>query len=883
MKSIFYILIFCFSSISIWSQSTSVVDFKVRNKTSKEAILSLCELQNLDVYLSDNLFKSIQRNNYSFSKKPLSFIISEILKDESLDFELSSLSLTIFPKNRSFFTISGYIEDQYNGEKLIGANVFIANTAIGCNSNEYGFYSFEIESGSQVISYSYLGYTTHDLHLNLVNDTSINIQLEYSLAIEEIIIRDSISTNNTFNTILNYPSIDLSDFEIKPTLGGESDVIRQIQQKTGVQTGPDGLGGLHVRGGNADQNLILLDGVPIYNPFHAFGIFSLFDSDILNYVSYHSGLFPAKYNGRVSSIIDVRTKEGNNRRFGGKVSSSLFASKIMLEGPIQKEKSSFILSMRRTHLDPFFKRLSLVEEPTQYQIQKDSLHFYFGEVLLKANFQLSKKDKLFTSFYYGEDGYYSLNQSIYDNGIITSKDLKQQRLKWGNLLGVVRHTTEITSKLFLKSTLTYSQFNFNSKESQRLNYENLNANEIENSTAQNIFRSKITDQSMRVDFDYFPNTKHHITFGSYVINRIFKPGIIAIEDNSIEIFDNEQPLDSLFSFPTINTIENSIYIEDEFKLNESIGFSVGFNASRYGVQNTSYYNFEPRILVENYVTSQLKLGLAFSQNSQNVQVLSRSSFLQPSDLWVPSTAKIRPQKSWVGEFSILYQYLEKWNVLMKVYYKEMKNLITYSEGANFISNTITPTPYEWENSVTQGRGNSIGSELNIEYKHRSFMGNIGYSYTETDRQFEEINNGNPFPFRYDLNHILNIYLQYKLNSKSSISALFNFSSGLKINVPIGKWSTGQQQSGELSSNSFIYYGTKNSFSLQPSHRLDLNYNYRFFSKLGEIFTTLGVNNTYNNKNELFIDVKYDLEDETFKYYRTTFLPLLPYFKLSLAF
>ncbi len=846
-----------------------VYDFEITDQTLPESLWQLSKLCGVPFAFNNNDFTD-REYSYAFRQKPLRHILNTLLYEPGFSFTYADGQLLIFKRPPRKITLSGYIEDDETGERLIGAHLYEPVSRKGAFTNEYGFFSIRLSEKHPLLQVSYLGYNGAVCDIREVTQRPLVIALKPSNTLREIIVvgKDSLEeqvpslvSNNDFPTTQVIQSL--------PTLGGEIDLMRILHQLPGTQTGTDGFGGLYVRGGNADQNLVLFDGVPIYNPYHTLGIYSIFDYRMVRKVRYLRGQFPARFGGRISSVVDVRTKEGNNKAFHGYGSIGLVATRLAAEGPLLKNKTAFFLSGRRSHLDPFLKSYSKKD-----RADENASGFYnysFGEVVGKLNHAFSPKDRLYLSFYDGGDKYQNEKKLNDRFGTLSRQLVETQLLNWGNTLGVLRWNHQFGDKLFSNTTFTYSRFHFDSDETfeDRI-FEN--QQETDDYTFRSVYRSRIDNASAKLDLDYVPDHRHYIRMGATVARHRFTPGIINLEDTFGELPD------SLLNPTDIKAWEVNGYAEDEWRIGSRIFVNAGVFWSYFSVRGHEYVLLDPRIFMSWQASKSMRFFLSYSKMNQYLHVLTRTGAGFPNDLWVPSTSRIKPQRSQVVDGGAEWQFRPGCTVTVSGYYKTMNHLLNYAESGGVGLNDDLISSTNWEDKVTAGKGHSKGVELLLNWSGPKTSSWLSYTFSDTRRQFEEINDGESFPFRFNLMHVVNLAFAYQLDKRWSVGANWNFSSGSHINLALQEWQY-VRQNGQP--DIFYYYlGKKNSYTLPTYHRLDLSGKYRHSTAWGQWSIDLGVYNLYNRTNIYFIKPDYDPLTQTRGYKSVSLIPVLPYLSFN---
>ncbi|TNF46993.1 MAG: TonB-dependent receptor [Bacteroidetes bacterium] len=696
------------------------------------------------------------------------------------------------------FTLSGYITDARNGESLIGAKVVVPSISQGAVTNNYGFFSLTIPQGVYQVEFRATGLDTKKVEINLDKDVRFDIELGTEMQELQEVEVSAKKGENVNSTKIGQIELDIDQIKTLPAFMGEVDVVKTIQLLPGVSSVSEGGQGFYVRGGGPDQNLVLLDEAVVYNAAHLFGFFSVFNADAVKSVNLIKGGMPANFGGRMSSVLEVNMNEGNNKKFKIKGGIGAISSRLTVEGPLKKDRGSFIISGRRTYIDIIMK--AAIPDTSPFA----GSGYMFYDLNLKANYKLTEKDKIFVSGYYGKD--------IFSFG--SREDDFSVKMPWGNGIGAVRWNHLFNSKLFMNTSATFSdyQFSFGSEQDQ-FRFELL---------------SGIRDIGGKVDFSYFPNTRHKVKWGANYTYHTFIPTSVSAESDSVEF--NTGVAQKLYSH------ESAIYLMDEFDLNEKLRINAGLRYSTYmhvgpfiryikgdiSKPDTSitynrgdvikfYQGLEPRISMRYVLSKSSSLKAGYSYNYQYVHLTSLSAVSLPTDIWYPSTDIAKPQKGWqasIGYFKNLMD--DKFETSVEVYYKGMNNLIEFKEGAIPGDNVNDNT----DNLLVFGKGWSYGAEFFFKKSYGKLTGWVGYTWSNTERVFEELNNGNPFPAKYDRRHDLSIVAGYKLNARWTFGASFIYATGNTLTLP-ASWYVQDQ-------NLLFNYGPRNSTRMAPYHRLDLS-------------------------------------------------------------
>lgn len=751
------------------------------------------------------------------------------------------------------YTISGYVEDARTKERLVGATLFEEGKRIGATTNAHGFYSITLPAGTVMLRVSYVGYGVDTLRLALDRDIRYVFRLE-----ERSVVLGDVEVMEELAKPAGIEQIQLSLAEIRqlPAFLGESDVLKALQLLPGIQSGQEGTTGLYVRGGGPDQNLILLDGVPVYNAAHIFGFVSVFNTDAIQSVSLIKGGFPSRYGGRLSSVIDITMKEGNLQEYAATGSLGLLASRLMVEGPIVKDKSSFAISGRRTYLDvlarPFLNR------------DDSQSGYYFYDFNAKGNYVFSNRSRLYFSLYGGGDRFSSSLSDVNErSGDVESTD---SGLYWGNLTSALRWTRLISQKLFLSTTILYSRYQLETTIEEKVVFRDRSQTE----SFLLDYSSGLSDFGAKIDVDYLPGARHAVKFGLGATHHTFRPG----SSQRRSLF-NDRPAQDTTLFPTgpQEAVEISTYIEDVIQIGSSYSVNIGLHGSAFHVEETRYMSLQPRLSIRYQPHVLWGIHASFTTMRQYIHLLANSGVGLPTDLWVPATARIKPQDAIQASLGV-ERMLPRITLSVVGFYKSMQNLIEYKEGADFLA-----TGQDWQDKVEVGRGKSYGAEVFLQKKMGQTIGWIGYTWSRTTRRFSEINRGRTFPYRYDRRHDASLTITRNLSLRRSLSISWVYGTGTAVTLPIGRFWSGGFALGNIS----LHYDSRNGVRTPPYHRLDVAYRITYPARWGEGELSLGLYNVYNRKNPfyLFLDVKEDLDPQTGTtrtvdaYKQVSLFPILP--------
>ncbi|MFN3916885.1 MAG: TonB-dependent receptor [Flavobacteriales bacterium] len=763
-------------------------------------------------------------------------------------------------------TIKGYLKDASTSEMLIGASVFNLKTGQGTSTNTYGFFSLtQPANDTVVVRFSYVGYQPVTHVFVLRSDTALNVLLKSSVELDEFEVISTQAEKIQDRTQMS--SIDLSMDKVKslPVLLGEKDVMKTIQLLPGVQSGSEGTSGLYVRGGGPDQNLILLDGVPVYNASHLFGFFSVFNADAINNVQLIKGGFPARYGGRLSSVIDIRMKEGNMKEMHGEGSIGIIASKLTLEGPIKKDKTSFIVSGRRTYID-------LLAQPIiKAQNNGQPSGYFFYDVNAKLNHVFSDKSRLFLSSYFGNDKFYFRNKSSYLDGGIEYASVDESKMNWGNIINALRWNYVINDKLFSNTTITYSRYKFlvgfSSEETEK--GVGINNKEVTSFA----YFSGIEDWGGKIDFDYIPSPNHYIRFGVGETYHTFTPGVNQFKQTG----DAANAIDTSFGSAKQFAHEFYTYIEDEIKLGSRTNLNVGAHLSGFVVRNKMYFVPQPRLAARYLLDEHSSVKASFATMSQFLHLLTNTSIGLPTDLWVPATDNVVPQQSAQAAVGYARTVKKDYELSIEAYYKTMNNLIEYKEGASFFGNDK-----DWQEKVESGIGWSYGGELLLEKKVGKTTGWIGYTLSWTNRQFANINLGEKFPYRYDRRHDIGLAVTHKFNDRVDVGVVWVYGTGNAVTLALERYQDLLDPVSFFGGGNVEHISSRNNYRMGAYHRLDLGVNLHKKTKWGERTWSFSAYNAYSRQNPFFLYFDNDTQGNR-GLYQVSLFPIIPAFAYSFKF
>lgn len=741
------------------------------------------------------------------------------------------LLLTVTSYAQTKYSISGTVRDDKSGEEMIGAILRIAELpSIGISTNSYGFYSLTLPEGDYTLVASSLGFADKIEKIALHQNIKLDIRLgEETATIEEVTISATKADNNVTQAQMGVEKLDIQEIAKIPVLFGEKDILKTLQLLPGIKSAGEGNSGFNVRGGATDQNLILLDEAPVYNASHLLGFFSTFNSDAIKDVAVYKGGMPSQFGGRLSSVLDIKMKEGNDQHYGVSGGIGLIASRLNIEGPIVKDKGSFLVSARRTYADVFLKLSS------NENLKNSQLYFY--DINAKANYRINDKNRIFLSGYFGRD-------KLGVNDVFG--------IDWGNATGTARWNHIINSKWFSNTSAIYSNYSYKIA--------------ITSGTTDFDITSRIRDVNAKQEFQFFPNPNHNFRFGINSIYHTIVPGQInAAEGSGI----NSLKLQDRYAW------ENALYASDDWKVNDHFNINYGLRISSFSALGSgdfysynaagdvtdttryssgqfvkTYFNLEPRLSMSYVLNSASSLKAGYARNTQYLHLISNSTSTTPTDLWIPSSANTKPEISdqvSVGYYRNFFDNVLEFSV--ETYYKTMQNQIDYRNGANTQGND------KIEGELLTGKGRAYGIEFLLKKKTGRFTGWVGYTLSRTERKIDGINDNNWYVARQDRTHDVSVVGIFDLTKRWSLSATWVYSTGNAVTFPSGKYFIDGQVE--------YLYTSRNGYRMPAYHRLDLGATWtKKRSDRRESSWSFSLYNAYGRENAYTIDFRQSETDPT---------------------
>lgn len=745
------------------------------------------------------------------------------------------LTLLLIPLGiQAQHTVSGTVTDHATGETLIGATVLDTHSGKGTTTNANGRYTLTLKSNEATLRITFVGYEPMYDTIKLTSNQTRNYSLKPSIQLKEVVVRAQ-RVNSRESSQMSALEMPVEQLKAVPVLFGEADILKAIQLLPGVQSGNEGTGGMYVRGGGPDENLFLLDGIPLYNVNHMGGFFSAFNADAVKNVTLYKGSFPARFGGRLSSVLDVTTNNGNDKEIHGNASIGFISAKLNIEGPIVKEKTTFCLSARRTYADillrPLVQRLATDVDGKAKLVAG----YYFYDLNAKVTHKFSDKSRLYATFYHGDDDVYT---KVRTESSLAEDQYLDFANNWGNLVGGLRWNYVLGPKLFINLSTSYTQY----KNRMKVGIEKtaiLDDGSEQVSTISGDYVSSIYDLTERLDFAYTPVPDHNIQFGTYYTRHWIRP---TVASGSIDYFDQIQmnsawQMDTTLQEDTVHAHEMVLFAEDDWSINDVFKINYGLNISGFSVEDVFYPSVQPRISGRALLGENLSLKVGYAYMSQYMHLLSTTSVSLPTDLWVPSTHRIPPMKAHQVAAGACYSTDLGIEFSLEGYYKHMTDLIEYKDGATSFGSTVG-----WEELVCLGDGWTYGVEFLAQRNYGDLTGWVAYTWSRTthlfDRPGQELNNGNPFPAKYDRRHDLSIVLTYKINKRIDISGTWVFSTGNTATLAMEKYPVAfddpEGYNGTPNMTTTLsHVSSRNNFRMPNYHRADISINFHRTFKQGK--------------------------------------------------
>ncbi len=860
--TLFFLLIFC-PRPSLQAQKTITLD--VKGRPLLEILPEIEKQSGYTFSYTPSLLKGFAKVTLRAKNEPLEKVLHRLFGQSDIRASVQGKYIILKKRPRNV-VVSGFVYDRESHEPLIGANLYEEISGEGAATNNFGFYSFSVAPDEEIrLRSSYVGYMTAHRSIAISGDSVMDFFLEPSSLLKEVVVEGNLR-NAVHHAETGKISLEAATLKAVPAFMGESDVVKTLQHMPGVAAGTDGMAGLYVRGGNADENLYLVDGNPLYHIHHLLGIFSAFNPEAVKTMDFYKGSFPGRYGGRLSSVMDVRMNDGDMKKYSGTASVGLISSRFSLQGPIVKDRTSFSVSLRRTYLDLLARSAMFVlnrrnkkKDPLNYEHM--DFGYYFYDFNAKFTHRFSDKSRIYLSVYDGKDQFFGESHTIDKNETTYVQDDKEFlytskyednisiNLSWGNRMASVNWAYAIHPRLFSNATLVYSRYWSDIGTSSEL---------IQSSTSQYakdtpperksyyalyhpIYRSGIEDVGYRLEMDYARDNRHRIRFGTALLHHHFRPEesrvYNGLKDGQITKNDTITYADE-----NIGVTELSLYAEDEMDLGKRWKVNAGLHLSGFFVQGRSYVSAQPRLSARYLLSPDFSVKASFGKMHQYVHLLQNSYLSAPTDLWVPVTRNIKPLSS--HQFSAgIYGKYQGFDLSAEAYYKKSTNQIDYKDGVGLLTGNLN-----WEQRVAQGVGVSYGLEMMARKRFGNTTGWVGYTLSWANRRFPggEINQGKTFPARYDNRHKLNAVLSHTFNKHFDINLSWMYASGNNTTLP-------EEQYVDINGQQASYIQERNNFKMPGYQRLDISVNYYRHKKKGRMgIWNFSIYNVYAHHNSFIV-------------------------------
>ncbi len=836
---------------------TRMVTLNMQKASVREILDEIQKQTGVTFSYESSLLSGLQKTTFRADDEALTDCLTRLFANLPVVYKMTG-NVVVLKRKPKQVTVSGFVRDKRSAESLIGASVYEAHSRVGTASNNFGFFSLTLPPGNITIRSSYIGYTSHQHILNgLERDTVLTIELEPSASLQEVVITgQSNDKQSVLSTQMGALEINQQTIRSTPVMFGEADIIKTLQLTPGVSAGTEGTAGMYVRGSNVDENLFLIDGNPVYQINHIGGIFSAFNPEAISGMDFFKSGFPSRYGGRLSSVVDVHTKEGNMKEYHGSASIGLISGNLNFEGPIIKDRTSFNIGLRRTWLDVLSApAVAIANKITKKDGTRLRARYAFHDLNLKVNHIFNDRSRMYLSLYNGNDvlkgGSTDFPDQDSDNNYNYDSDVS---LRWGNIMATAGWTYVFNNRLFGKVSGVFTRYHSRLRNTEHDVVGNEGDEDYSDSFRENETNTGITDFGLRTSFDYLPASAHHIRFGGdYLVHR-FHPEYnrsVAYEKNeetSVEI-GQEFANDLLWGH------EAGVYAEDDWTLSSAVRLNAGLRFSLFNVQGKTYTGLEPRVSLRWLLDDNLSFKASYSRMNQYVHLISNSFISLPTDAWMPVTRKLKPLISDQVSAGFYYNLNKEYNFSVEGYYKTLDNLLEYRDG-----HTFTPSFVNWEDKLTAGEGSSYGAEFMVRKETGRTTGWVGYGLSWSDRQFDELNQGARYPARFDNRHKLNIVVMHKISPKVELSAAWSYASGNHVTLSLENYyenGTGSPTNNDNhymdASESIDYYEGRNNYQLPAYHRLDLGIKIYRPKKKGRMgIWTVSIYNVYSRMNPFMI-------------------------------
>lgn len=836
------------------------VTLQVEEQPLSEVLFMLSEQTNVALVFNSAWPEMEQGISIQVDDKPLRQVLQECLTPANLGFKISGVVVSIVRLRPSKYRLSGYLEDRATGERLVSATIWSAKLGKGVTTNGYGFFSWELPAGKSQISCSYLGYQTMTFDIDLHTDQNVLWTLDASVDLPEVIVRPENTGVGIVRGNQGDHFLSREQLQQQAGLGGEPDVFAIVHQQTATQRGADGLGGLYVRGGRSDQNLVLLDDVPVFQPTHSLGLFSVINPLLMRSAEFFPDAFPARFAGRLSSVLDVRTKEGSTQASSVEASTSLLVSSIVVETPLVQGKSGLLLAARRSHIDPWLRRYSSRQKLARDEEGQTDYHFY--DLNAKWHTKLGANDRLLLSLFRGRDNYgdYNYGEFLFDEEVEQEGFFIEelwQDLSYSNTIGALRWNHLFNGQLFANTTATYSRFNYRSDNTYY--YDEVLGTDTLLSFNYSRFQSSIRDLRLKTDFDYFPSQIRQASFGATALWRTFLPGALQvnIEEDSLRIDEVVSLWEQSLVREPDEAWEFGLYSQQQWQWDNGWVLRLGGHMAFFQRNQHWYTSLQPRLLLQYQAKPQWQWRFSFDRMTQFLHQLTYSGAGLPTDLWVPATAEYGPSQTWQMTLGGRHIWNDRWQSSLQLYYKWQDELLRYFDETQIPKLEETTGDF-WELEVVSGSADNWGLTWNNQWMWPNAKLQLLYAYQQNRHVFPELNEGNPFPFSFERPHKVILGGHFNISTKCKLQFHWEYASGRPITLVASEYRF-------AALDNFLFpideqLSTLNGYRLPAYHRLDISLHWQFRRPQTIHTIVLGMYNTYNRQNTFFA---YQYEDSFF--------------------
>ncbi|MEN0050167.1 MAG: TonB-dependent receptor [Bacteroidota bacterium] len=873
-RLVFFLLLF--ANVIVAQQNSNTTSESAQKITT--ALLDLATHYQYNLIFQENYFEEQVLVDFQLDEKAtLGENLTRLLKSTDVSFTLKNNTIEL----KRTQTIYGYVKDRESHEPLINATIYHPQLKVGTYTNEHGYFSLTLPFEVDQLRVQYIGYQQKTIDLKSKISSPRAILLEPRLDLTTVVISSSESKSQA-DKVIEERDILASEITAYISSGGEPDINQHLYRQTGVSSGPDGLGGLHVRGGNTDQNLILLDGVRIFQPNHAFGLFSIFNTSLLKNARFSKYDFHPKNAESLSSVLEMTLKEGSTQKWTGDLSFSTLATQISMDGPLKKDKTSLLVSVRRSHLDEAIKRISAKQKQKESSEGETSIAFY--DLYLKLQHILTPKDKLFLSYYRGRDEYSDLTIEQDSFAVDDRWSYKlDSKISWENEVVALKWNHLFGDRLFATGLLSYTSFNYNSEFNDEYSY--FYEDELDIFSSMTTFTSNNSQISGKLDVEFYPNDQIKYTFGGQAQRTRFLPGILQERYNDLNVIETTEPSLQNGAFRQWLT---ALYFNYEQKLNTKTKLYLGAKhdyaqtGSLIRQSRSKFHLWHARLAIAHQLNDRLNLHLSANRNEQALHLLSSSDIGLPNDVWLPVYRRIEPPRAWQVNALFQYQYSEKLSLSSSIFYKKMDKLTRFPFGSNLPS-LNSYIDFNWQRKLLLGEGTAKGGELDLQYQSTKLVAQLAYTLSDYQRIFPEVEEGNTFPFAFNQRHNLSFSSSYQFHKNIAFQLSFSFNDGLQQTLYRNDFYSPL--------NASSYYFTEqisktNARKLPAYHRLDVALSMKFNRKLKQNLV-VGVQNVYNRRNIYYQYIRgfYDSQGNLLGNRLTDIraLPLLPIVRYSIAY